>query len=62
MKRKNRLQVLFDEKNPNCEWEYVFCYDQWSQIVTTKDYRKALKGYDLDFFQNKYGNYHFRVV
>ena len=52
-----RLQVFKDGK-----WQYVFCYNaQTNEIITTNDYKKALKPRDLEFFKNKYGNDKFRI-
>ena len=51
-----RLQVKIDGK-----WEYVFCYDQWKQIVTTKNRLKALGAKrDLEYFQAHYMSKEFR--
>lgn len=42
------------------EWQYVFCHCI-GRIVTTKDRQKALPArYDLEFFQNEFGNNVFR--
>ena len=60
-----RLQVLFKQEDPNCEWEYVFCYNYQGlkgPIITTKDRSKALKEHDLGYFKTKFSNYHFRAT
>ena len=66
MPKQKRLQVLFNQEDPNCEWEYVFCRNmngpRAGGITTTKNPNKALKYYHLEWFQNHFGNYHFRVV
>jgi hypothetical protein len=57
---KSNQKALQVFKNNN--WEFVFCYNHSTGIVTTKDRRKALNAeYDLDYFRNKFGNDIFRA-
>ena len=56
MKIGKRLQIL-----RNGEWQWVFCQTYDSQIIITKDRRKAIKPFDLGYFASKYGNEQFRV-
>lgn len=56
-----RLQVLFNQEDPNCEWKYVFCHNTGA-VITTKKPKLALKERDLEWFQNNFANYHFRAV
>lgn len=68
MRRENRLQVYKQGKG----WTYVFCITRnpvWRQVgcannelITTDVKRKALKGEDLAYFENKFMNLQFRVV
>jgi hypothetical protein len=54
---KYKLQVLL-----NNNWEYVFCHNDLTGIVTTKIRSKAIDHHGLNYFRNKYGNYHFRIA
>lgn len=49
------LQVLMGG-----QWQFVFCHNR-GLLVTTKDRRKALPGYDLKCFRSKFGNDVFRA-
>lgn len=53
---KQRLQVKLDNK-----WQYVFCYNPITGIVTTERKEAALDQRDLEYFQNKFGNNEFRL-
>lgn len=55
-----RLQVLL-----NNEWQYVFCrHETTRDPITTLDKMKAIRGdnHSLNYFQNFYGNYTFRII
>jgi len=54
---RNLLQV-----NIGGIWQYVFCMDQWSEVITTQEKRKALHGRDFDYFANKRADLEFRTV
>jgi len=56
MRKIKRLQVFMDG-----QWEYVFCHNPNTGLVTTKHREKAIKGEGLDYFKSKYGNHEFRV-
>ena len=51
----NRLQVFINDN-----WQWVFCWNDRTGIVTTKDAYAALPGTAIDYFQNK-SNCKFRV-
>ena len=56
--RLNRLQV-----KTGTNWEYVFCRNPLqSDPVITADYKKAIKGHALDYFQQQFADHVFRIA
>ncbi len=45
----------------NGKWQYVFCYNPQTGIVTTGRRETALNERDLEYFKNHFGNNEFRV-
>jgi len=54
-----RIQVKIDG-----QWKYLFCYcvNQGNKLITTDNRQKALKYYDLEYFQSHYANDEFRLL
>jgi len=51
-----KLQVFKDG-----QWQYVFCRNPLTGIVTTKDRKKALDDHALAYFKKHFGNNQFRA-
>ena len=59
MRKENRLQMF--DVNFNT-WRYVFCYDQYGEVILTDKKMKGLTGSNLEYFANRYSNFQFRVI
>jgi len=62
MRNTNRTKLLQVLKDGS--WKYVFCHSLNGRVplVTTDNYKSALKAIDLEYFSNKFFNNDFRVI